>query len=225
MLSRRSKATLPSSRTSPGACAILDYASWLEPAAAAQVEEATERLLNRGEAFSICGGQPARATFEISGRPVSGNAVMRIRDVSGDRLELAQMRERIGAGRRRPPARFALALESAAILAWGRDVRGALGLVQRTLRKGGRSARTNRRPSTTAIELFDPSLRREAADAIRDAWGLEAPRERRRQRRAPNLRSGRGPNRLRLGRHRPRRYGDRGVARSKWSATRTITRA
>ena len=67
--------------------------------------------------------------LEIDGRPVSGSAVMRIRDVSGERLQLAQLRDQFahaeGAldGLRR-------ALEAADMPAWTRDAAGQDRLVQ-----------------------------------------------------------------------------------------------
>jgi PAS domain-containing protein len=102
---------------------ILDYASWLGDVAAAQVAEASERLLNRGESFSIAAVSRRGRHVEISGRPVSGNAVMRIRDVSGDRLELAEMREKLARVEAISSA-LRSALESASVLAWGRDPEG-----------------------------------------------------------------------------------------------------
>ena len=146
---------------------VLGYASWLEPVVAAQVDEATERLLNHGEAFSIAAVSLRGHHLEISGRPVSGNAVMRIRDVSGDRLELAQTREKI-AQAEGVTAGLRLALESAAILAWGRDSEGCLAWCNApyasAVEAPGDGAAVD-----NGTELFDPALRREATAAIRDA--------------------------------------------------------
>ena len=58
-----------------------------------KIEEATERLADRGEAFAAAVVSLRGRHLEIDGRPVSGSAVMRIRDVSGERLQLAQLRE------------------------------------------------------------------------------------------------------------------------------------
>ena len=49
----------------------------------------------RGEAFHFNVESLAGRTLELDGRAVSGRAVMRIRDVSGDRLEAARLRERL----------------------------------------------------------------------------------------------------------------------------------
>ena len=123
----------------PEATQVLDYASWLGDAAAAQVVEASERLLNRGKSFSLSAVSRRGRHIEISGRPVSGSAVMRIRDVSGDRLELAELREKAAPDRgslRR--ASFGSSVGRHPRLETGR--RRSHGLVQRNLRGGGRSA-------------------------------------------------------------------------------------
>ena len=104
---------------------VLAFGSWLNPAQAAKIEEATERLLTRGEAFAAAVVSLRGRHLELDGRPVSGSAVMRIRDVSGERLQLAQLRDSFteveGAldGLRR-------ALEAAGMPAWTRDAMGRI---------------------------------------------------------------------------------------------------
>ena len=78
---------------SPLSSRVLAFASWLNPAQAARIKEATERLLSRGEAFAAAVVSLRGRHLEIDGRPVSGAAVMRIRDVSGERLQLARLRD------------------------------------------------------------------------------------------------------------------------------------
>ena len=74
---------------------VLCFAAWLEPDEAAKAEEAVERLLSRGEAFRLPAVSLRGRHLEIVGRPVSGSAVVRIREVSGDRLEATRMREKL----------------------------------------------------------------------------------------------------------------------------------
>ena len=146
---------------------LLDYASWLGDSAAALVAEASERLLARGESFSIAAVDRRGRHVEISGRPVSGNAVIRIRDVSGDRLELAETREKLARVEEIFSA-LGSALESAAVLAWGRDAEGRMVWCNASY-AGAVEAPDDKAAVDNKIELFDPSLRREAAEAIRDA--------------------------------------------------------
>ncbi|MEJ0051386.1 MAG: PAS-domain containing protein [Methylovirgula sp.] len=79
----------------PVARRILGFGSWLPPETAQQLESCVEKLRERGEAFHFVAESLAGRTLELDGRPVSGRAVMRIRDVSGDRLEATRLRERL----------------------------------------------------------------------------------------------------------------------------------
>ena len=146
---------------------VLQFSSWLDPADAARVEEAVGRLLSRGEAFSLLAAGTRDRRLELIGRPVSGSAVVRVRDVSGDRLEAVLMRQKAteteavaGAARQ--------ALEQAAILAWGRDADGRLiwcnGPYARAVEAADETAAVDE-----GAELFDPALRREAAAALRQS--------------------------------------------------------
>ena len=72
---------------------VLGFASWLAPDLAQKMDQAVERLRERGEGFSVAVASTRGRHFEIEGRAVAGRAVMRIRDVSGDRLQLVRLRE------------------------------------------------------------------------------------------------------------------------------------
>jgi signal transduction histidine kinase len=144
----------------------LESAEWLKPAAATEVEEATERLLKRGEAFSIAVVSRSGRHLEISGRPISGSAVMRIRDVSGDRLQLARLHETFAEAESELIA-LRVALESASMPAWRRDAEGRLVWCNAPY------SRAVDAPDDTAAvengsELFDLALRREAAAALKE---------------------------------------------------------
>jgi signal transduction histidine kinase len=72
---------------------VLGFGSWLAPDLAQKMDQAVERLRERGEGFSVAVASSRGRHFEIEGRAVAGRAVMRIRDVSGDRLQLVRLRE------------------------------------------------------------------------------------------------------------------------------------
>jgi signal transduction histidine kinase len=74
---------------------VLGFGSWLPPDPAQQLEACVERLRARGEGFRFAAESLGGRTLEIDGRAVSGRAVMRIRDVSGDRLETVRLRDRL----------------------------------------------------------------------------------------------------------------------------------
>jgi signal transduction histidine kinase len=144
----------------------LDSAEWLEPAAASQVEEATERLLKRGEAFSIAALSRRGRHLEISGQPISGSAVMRIRDVSGDRLQLARLHQTFAEAEGELSA-LRVALESASMPAWRRDAEGRLIWCNAPYSRAV-DAPDDRAAVENGGELFDLALRREAAAALKE---------------------------------------------------------
>jgi signal transduction histidine kinase len=75
---------------------VLGFGSWLPPALAQQMEASVERLRVRGESFSLPLIALNGRRIEADGRAIAGRAILRIRDVSGDRLELTLLRERHG---------------------------------------------------------------------------------------------------------------------------------
>src|SRR5271155_5660819 len=155
---------------SPLPSRVLGFGGGLERAEAARIEEATGRLLTRGEAFAAAVVSLRGRHLELDGRPVSGSAVMRIRDVSGERLQLAELRDQFahaeGAvdGLRR-------ALEAADMPAWARDAAGRIDWCNIPY------ARAVDAPDAEAAiasggEIFDPAVRREATAALKEtrAW-------------------------------------------------------
>jgi signal transduction histidine kinase len=71
----------------------LAFGSWLPPVHAQSVENAVDRLKARGEAFCMALKATSGKVIEIDGRPVMGRAVLRLREISGDRLELLRLQE------------------------------------------------------------------------------------------------------------------------------------
>jgi signal transduction histidine kinase len=159
---------------SPLSSRVLGFGSWLEPAQAAKLAQATERLLNRGEAFASAVVSLRGRHLEIDGRPVSGSAVMRIRDVAGERLQLAQLRDQFAESQSALDG-LRRALETADMPAWTRNAEGRIVWCNLPY------ARAVDAPDSAAAierggELFDPSVRREAKAAVqeRGAWKRQA---------------------------------------------------
>ncbi len=146
---------------------VLDFAAWLAPEAACGAEDAVLRLLNRGEAFCLPALSLRGRHLEILGRPVSGSAVVRVRDVSGDRLEATRMREKV-AEAEATAAAARLALEKASVLAWGRDAEGRMVWCNAPYARSVEAV-DERVAVEQSAELFDPGLRREAAAAVRES--------------------------------------------------------
>ena len=143
---------------------VLDFSSWLEPHAAASIEEAKERLLKSGAAFSMTAVDHRARRLEIDGRPVSGAAIIRIRDASGDRLRLAELQDRF-AETKDALATLRLALEAAETAAWQRDSDGRLVWCNAPYARAVEAA-DGSAAADAGAELFDIGLRREAAKAL-----------------------------------------------------------
>jgi len=154
---------------------VLAFSSWLEPALAKTAQGAVERLLGRGEAFSIAAPSLKGRHFEIDGRAVAGCAVMRIRDISGDRLQLARLRDT------HAEANGALAVLRALLdafphPAWTRDAGGRLAWANAAY-AGAVEAESGAVAASRGLELFDQDMRAEAqAERGRSgAWRRKAP--------------------------------------------------
>ncbi len=72
---------------------LLAFGAWLPPDMAQALDAHVERLRARGEAFRITVTSLRGRHLEADGRAVGGRAVMRIRDVSGERLDLMRLRD------------------------------------------------------------------------------------------------------------------------------------
>ncbi|BGE86381.1 PAS domain-containing sensor histidine kinase [Methylosinus sp. 3S-1] len=72
----------------------LAFGTWLTMKDARELEERIGWLRQSGEGFRLAVASPQGRRFEAEGRAVAGRAVLRIREVSGDRLELLSLRER-----------------------------------------------------------------------------------------------------------------------------------
>ncbi len=72
---------------------VLSFAGWLPPDQAQRLDAYVANLRQRGEAFRLAVIALNGRHLDTEGRAVTGRAVMRIRDVSGDRLEASRLRE------------------------------------------------------------------------------------------------------------------------------------
>ncbi|HEX8664722.1 MAG TPA: ATP-binding protein [Beijerinckiaceae bacterium] len=69
----------------------LAFGSWLSAADASALEKAIERLRERGEGFQLTLRTLRQRYVEAEVRTVSGRALLRLRDVTGDRLEVMRL--------------------------------------------------------------------------------------------------------------------------------------
>ena len=73
---------------------VLAFGSWLEPDKAQAMEHAVDALRADGEGFSMQLMTLAGRAIEADGRAIGGRAVLRLRDVSGLKRELAELNAR-----------------------------------------------------------------------------------------------------------------------------------
>ncbi|WP_244610521.1 PAS domain-containing sensor histidine kinase [Microvirga pakistanensis] len=98
----------------------LAFGAWMQPSDAAAVEASLEQLKQRGEAFR----QVARTQFDrfidVEGRTIGGRAILRLRDVTGDRSDLLRARAEL-AGARSDLRSMTMLLDDVAYPLWIRD--------------------------------------------------------------------------------------------------------
>ena len=66
---------------------------------------ALDQLRQRGEGFRLTARTLAHAFIDAEGRTIGGRAILRLRDVTGDRAELLRARSELAAARARAPRR------------------------------------------------------------------------------------------------------------------------
>ncbi len=107
---------------------ILDYAAWLRPEQAFQLESAIDRLLGRGESFSISLTTAAGRYLIADGRAIGGAAVLKLNDVTGVKKDLAELMHRHQKLQADSDALRAL-IEALPSPVWTRDAAGRLAFV------------------------------------------------------------------------------------------------
>ncbi len=87
-------ANLPSSLGVPAEPhRLLRFRQWLDESSAASLTAAMQRLVERGEAFNLMLTTDRQRPVEVDGRTAGANVALKIRDVAGERLELAAQSE------------------------------------------------------------------------------------------------------------------------------------
>ena len=138
---------------SPNPRRILAFGGWLEPELAAKAEEAVAKLLSRGEAFSITVASLKGRHFEIIGRAIAGKAVLRIREISGDRLQLVRLQEAHGQSQESLRGLMTL-LDATPNPAWTRGRDGYIEWASQAFLKAV-EAKDAKTASERRLELFD----------------------------------------------------------------------
>ena len=149
---------------------LLAFGTWLPPTTAQALDHAVDRLRARGEGFRQAAKTAAGRLLEIEGRAVGGRAILRIRDISGDRLELARLRERHTEVVREIESVRAM-LDVIPDPAWMRDGEGRLGWVNVAFARAV-EAKDPSDAVMRGLELLDQTARgaAESARASAKAW-------------------------------------------------------
>ena len=142
---------------------VLSFGSWLPAASAQELEAMVDRLRERGERFHLPLVTNLGRHLEADGRAVSGRAVLRIKDVAGDRLELTRLRERHGRLFTEAEALKAM-LEALPHPVWMRDADERLAWVNDAYAKAV-EALDARTAVTQGLELLDSTARDTASQS------------------------------------------------------------
>jgi PAS domain-containing protein len=140
---------------------ILAFGTWLDPARAHAMDHAVDALRRRGEAFSLVLNSKSGRHVEAEGRPIGGTAVLRLRDVTGAKLEHAVLADRYQRLERDFSALRQL-LDSAPAPIWVRNADGSLSFANRAYASAVDAADPHDAVAR-GIELLDQNAREEAA--------------------------------------------------------------
>jgi signal transduction histidine kinase len=142
---------------------VLGFGAWTNPRQAKALETAVIELRERGVAFDLTVDHNGGGVVEVAGRPVGGVAVLRFRDVQGERraLRLLEAETRARETRLRGLERL---LDAAATPAWLRDETDRLSFVNRAYAAAVGVA-SPAEAIERQIELLERDARRAAAAA------------------------------------------------------------
>ena len=104
---------------------ILAFGSWLGAADASGIDAALQRLRERGEGFRMTLKTNAGRFIDAEGRALGGRAILRLRDVTGERAELMKMKREF-ARMHGELERLRTVLDSVEQPVWLRDGEGRL---------------------------------------------------------------------------------------------------
>jgi signal transduction histidine kinase len=142
---------------------VLAFGSWLPAAQAQEIEAGVEALRARGEGFRMALTTLGGRHLEAQGRAVCGRAVLRIRDVTAERLELMQLRERHARAMLETDALRAM-LDALPSPVWMRDSHGALAWVNGAYAKAVEAADA-RDAVARGLELLEKPTREAASES------------------------------------------------------------
>jgi signal transduction histidine kinase len=142
---------------------ILSFGSWLEPQAAQDMERSVDALRARAASFAMTVATLANHIVEAEGLVVGGRAIVRLRELSGIKYELAELTQRHRKQIEDAAAMRAL-IEAIPAPVWHRDSSGKLVSANQAYARAV-EARTGEETVEQGIELFDHAARAELRNA------------------------------------------------------------
>ena len=150
---------LPERSNAPGDRAgFLAFGTWLQPESAGRLDRAVSRLREAGEPFTLTIATIAGRIVEAHGRTVGSLAVVRFRDLSGDRLARAEIQAKYDLLVAEVDAMRAM-LSAAPMPVWLRDQKGGLVWVNDAY-AAAVEADNGGAAVTRGLELLDSASRR-----------------------------------------------------------------
>jgi signal transduction histidine kinase len=142
---------------------VLAFGTWLEPEQARSMEQLVELLRAEGESFSVSLTTLSGHPIEAEGRAIGGRAVLRLRQVSGIKRDLAELSARHQRLMTEVDSLRSL-VEALPSPIWARDDSGALIFVNTAYARAV-EARSPRDAVDRKIELLDRAAREELSRA------------------------------------------------------------
>jgi signal transduction histidine kinase len=136
---------------------VLVFGTWLEPARASEMERAVDALRARGVSFAMTVTSLGGHIIEAEGQVIGGRAILRLREVSGLKYELAELIQR----HRKQIDDFAAIralIDAMPAPVWARDAAGKLAFVNQAYARAV-EARDSADAVERGIELFDRAAR------------------------------------------------------------------
>jgi signal transduction histidine kinase len=138
----------------------LAFGAWLAPSDAAAVDGALEQLKQRGESFRLTARTLTGRFIDVEGRTIGGRAILRLRDITGDRAELLVARADLLAARNDLRSMTTL-LDAVAYPLWIRDAADGLIWANQAYLRAVEAADIED-AAARSLELLDRQTREEA---------------------------------------------------------------
>jgi signal transduction histidine kinase len=142
---------------------VLAFGSWLDAGKAQAMERAVEGLRVRGEGFSMTVSTVQGHPIEVQGRAIGGRAVLRLKDASGIKRDLAELLSRHENLLAEVTSQRAL-IENLPAPVWTRDATGQLTFVNAAYARAVEAASATD-AVTRRLELLDSAARDNIARA------------------------------------------------------------